>query len=190
MTPTEKEIAMNRDAGREIAALGLEPDRARRLLLLPLAYVAAASRRRDLALLDRLIESSVGAAQIDPEGAALAHGWLRDTPTSQQFRAGLSLLRTACETNQDQLTVHDLIEAVLWACSAAQLDREKMGRRYTSVSAGARRAMGELEAALGVEVGDLWSDVMEELGEQLPRSTNIIAPQLEMPPESAQHRPG
>ena len=64
---------MNEDVGREIAALGLAPERARRLLLLPLAYVAAASRRRDLALLDRLIESSVGAAQIDGM-SALQHG--------------------------------------------------------------------------------------------------------------------
>src|SRR5687767_4241380 len=100
---------MNEDAWREISALGLEPGQARRLLLLPLAYVAAASRRRDLALLDRLIESSVGAAQIDPEGAALAHGWLRDTPTPNQFRDGLALLRNACETNEGGLTLHDLI---------------------------------------------------------------------------------
>jgi hypothetical protein len=179
---------MNVDAGREISALGLEPDQARRLLLLPLAYVAAASRRRDLALLDRLIESSVGAAQIDPEGAALAHGWLRVTPTTSQFREGLALLRRTCEANEQTLSVQDLIEAVLWACSAAQLDREKIGRSYTSVSGGARHAIGELEAALGVDVGDLWSDVMEELGEQLPRSKNIIAAHLEMPQESAHSR--
>jgi hypothetical protein len=178
---------MNEDAWREISGLGVEPDQARRLLLLPLAYVAAASRRRDLALLDRLIESSVGAAQIDPEGAALAHGWLRDTPTATQFREGLSLLRSACEANDGGLTLHDLIEAVLWACSAAQLDRERIGRSYTSVSGGARRAIGELETALGVEVGDLWSDVMEELGEELPRSKNIIAAHLDAP-ESAHHR--
>jgi hypothetical protein len=181
---------MNDDAWREISALGLGPDQARRLLLLPLAYVAAASRRRDLALLDRLIESSVGAAQIDPEGAALAHGWLRDTPTPNQFREGLALLRRTCEANEQRLSVHDLIESVLWACSAAQLDREKIGRSYTSVSGGARRAIGELETALGIEVGDLWSDVMEELGEQLPRSKNIVAPHLETLPESAHHRQG
>jgi hypothetical protein len=175
---------MNEDAGREISALGLEPDQARRLLLLPLAYVAAASRRRDIALLDRLIESSVGAAKIDPEGAALAHGWLRDTPTPEQFRQGLSLLRRTCEANEQALSEHDLIEAVLWACSAAQLDRERVGRTYTSVSDGARRALEELEAALGVEVGDLWSDVME-LGEDIPRS-NVA--HLEPPPESAHQR--
>lgn len=179
---------MNEEAGREILALGLEPDQARRLLLLPLAYVAASSRRLDVALLDRLIESSVGAAQIDPEGAALAHGWLRHTPTPRQFSEGLALLRRTCEANEQGLSVHDLIESVLWACSAAQLDREKIGRQYTSVSGGARRAIGELEAALGVEVGDLWSDVMEELGEQLPRSKNIIASHVEALPESAHQR--
>jgi hypothetical protein len=176
---------MQENAWPEISALGLAKDEMRRLLLLPLTYVAAASRRRDLALLDRLIESSADAAHIDPEGAALAHGWLRETPTPSQFRCGLLLLRSACENNEGTLTVHDLIESVLWACSAAQLDREKVGRRYTSVSAGARRAIGELETALGVEVGDLWSDVMEELGEQLPRSKNVIPPHMETLPESS-----
>ena len=175
---------MQEDAWQEISALGLVRDEMRRLLLLPLAYVAAASRRRDLGLLDRLIESSAEAAHIDPEGEALAHGWLRETPTPSQFRCGLLLLRSACEANEGSLNVHDLLESVLWACSAAQLDREKVGRRYTSVSAGARHAIEELQTALGMEVGDLWSDVLEELGEQLPRSKNVIPPHVDALPES------
>src|ERR1700755_3548281 len=112
---------MQEDAWHEMSALGLGRDEMRRLLLLPLVYVAAASWRRDLALLDRLIERSAQAAQIHPEGAALAHGWSRETPTPVQFSCGLSLLREACEANEGSLSVHDLIESVLWACSAAQL---------------------------------------------------------------------
>jgi len=175
---------MQQDAWNEISALGVTRDEMRRLLFLPLVYVAAASRRRDLALLDRLIESGAQAAHIDPEGAALAHGWIRETPTPAQFDCGLQLLRSQCETGEGSLSIHDLIESVLWACSAAQLDRERIGRRYTSVSNSARHAIGELESALGVEVGDLWSDVMEELGEQLPRSKNMVLPNVETLPES------
>ena len=175
---------MQEDAWHEVSALGVTRAAMRRLLFLPLVYVAAASRRRDIALLDRLIESSAQAAQIDREGAALAHGWLRQTPTAVQFRCGCLLLRGACESKDGSLSIHDLIESVLWACSAAQLDRERIGQRYTSVSTGARNAIGELELALGVDLGDLWSDVMEELGDQLPRSKNVIAPHLETPPES------
>jgi len=172
------------DAWHEVSALGVTRDEMRRLLFLPLVYVAAASRRRDLALLDGLIESGAQAAQIDAEGAALAHGWIREPPTPAQFHCGLALLRGACEAEEGSLSVHDLIESVLWACSAAQLDRERIGHRYTSVSNSARHAIGEIESALGVEVGDLWSDVMEELGEQLPRSKNMVLPNVETLPES------
>jgi hypothetical protein len=52
------------------------------------------------------------------------------------------------------------------------------------VSNSARHAVGELESALGVELGDLWSDVLDELGEQLPRSQNVVPPHLETLPES------
>jgi hypothetical protein len=169
-----------------MSGLGVGRDEMRRLLFLPLVYVAAASRRRDLALLDRLIESGAQAAHVDPEGAALAHGWLREIPTPLQFSTGFSLLRAACEANEGSLSLHDLIESVLWACSAAQLDRERIGRRYTSVSNSARHAVGELESALGIELGDLWSDVMDELGEQLPRSQNVVPPHLETLPDSQQ----
>jgi hypothetical protein len=176
-------MVMQEDAWHEVSALGVGRGEMRRLLFLPLVYVAAASRRRDIALLDRLIESSAQKAQIDAEGAALAHGWLRSMPTPAQFDSGLSLLRSACQANEWSISVQDLIEAMLWACSAAQFDREKIGLRYTSVSNSARHAVGELESALAVEVGDLWSDVMEDLGEQLPRSKNVFPPQVEILPE-------
>jgi hypothetical protein len=164
--------------GQDLAALGVPPDNLRALVLLPLAYVAAASRRRDLALLDRLIENSARVAQLDLGAEALAHHWLRSVPTRQQFQQGLRLLRSACENNAGKLSMRDLIEAVLWAGSAAQLDRERIGRRYTSVSMSARRAIGELESVLGIDMGQLWSDVLDELGDDLPRSKNFIPPRL------------
>jgi hypothetical protein len=181
---------MHEDAWQAVSALGLTREKPRHLLLVPLAYVAAASRRRDLALLDRLIESSAQAAKIDAEGVALARAWLSQPPAQDPFQQALGLLRLHCESNDGSLAVRDLIESVLWACSAAQLDRERIGRRYTPVSTSARRAIGELELALGVEVGDLWADVLEELGDELPRSRNVVPPRLRGSPESRRGRPG
>jgi hypothetical protein len=169
---------MIEETGQDVAALGVPPENLRALVLLPLAYVAAASRRRDLALLDRLIENSARVAQLDLHAEALGHHWLRNVPTRQQFRHGLELLRRACENNSGRLSMRDLIESVLWAGSAAQLDRERIGRRYTSVSMSARRAISELESILGIDMGHLWSDVLDELGDDLPRSKNFIPPRL------------
>jgi hypothetical protein len=184
---------MHEHADLDISGLSLARVEPRYLLFLPLAYVAAASRRRDLALLDRLIESSARTRGIDGEGVELARRWVRQPPTPAEFADGLARLRDACHGAQaaglSTLAVRDLIEAVLWACSAAQLDRERIGRRYTPVSTSARRSIGELEAALGVEVGELWADVLEELGEQLPRSQNVLPPRVRTGPDS-QRRAG
>lgn len=169
---------MTEETGQDVAALGVPPDNLRALVLLPLAYVAAASRRRDLALLDRLIENSARVAQLDVEAEALAHHWLREVPTPEQFHEGLQLLRKACETNTGRLSMRDLIESVLWAGSAAQLDRERVGSRYTAVSMSARRAISELEKELGIEMGQLWSNVLDELGDDAPRSNNLIPSRL------------
>ena len=44
--------------------------------------------------------------------------------------------------------------------------------------------MRDLEAWLGVDVGEVWADVLADLGEELPRSRNLEAPRFKTLPES------
>jgi hypothetical protein len=166
--------------------LGIRRENVRTLLLLPVAYVAWASRRRDLESLDALLEAAVERAHLDVDCLRLAQSWLRREPESSQLMAGLERLEELSRAPDEPLfTASDLLVSVVWASSAAQLDRESSGLGQGPVSSGARRAIRELEAHLGVDIGDLWADVLAELGEELPRSGNLLPPRFHMAPESS-----
>lgn len=167
-------------------SLGIRRENARTLLLLPIVYVAWASRRRDLAALEALLESAAERAHLDGECLRLAQSWLRREPEMSQLLAGLQRLEELTRAPDVPLFASsDLLGAVVWASSAAQLDRESSGLGQGPVSSGARRAIRELEACLGVDIGDLWADVLAELGEELPRSGNRLPPRFHMAPESS-----
>jgi hypothetical protein len=166
----------------QLGVSGLNP---RCLLLLPLAYVAGTSRRRDRAALEVLFDTAAARAGLDREGVEVTRSWLHDTPSMEQLEAGLLLLRRLRDAKEPLFSPADLLAAVIWAGSAAQLDREALGTGCGAISSHARRAMRNLEAWLGVDVGEVWADVLAELGEELPRSRNLLAPCFKTLPESS-----
>lgn len=171
-------------------ALGIHRGNVRALLLLPIVHVAWSSRRRDLAALDALLEASAERAHLDADCLRLAQSWLRREPAPEQLMAGLDRLEQLSRAPDEPLFgATDLLTAVVWASSAAQLDRESFGLGQGPVSTGARRAIRELEACLGVDIGDLWADVLAELGEELPRSGNRLPPRFQMAPDSTRSLP-
>lgn len=167
-----------------LVELGVPGSNLRCLLLLPLAYVAATSQRRDGASLDVLLDSAAARAALDSEGVEIARSWLRVPPPMEQLEAGLSLLRRLRDAPEPLFSPADLLASVIWAGSAAQLDREALGTGAPALSSHARRAMRQLEAWLGVDVGEVWADVLAELGEELPRSRNLLPPRFKTLPES------
>jgi hypothetical protein len=174
------------DTGPKLTALGVSGGNVRCLLLLPLAYVAWASRRRDLPALQRLLENTAQRAKLDEESLAIARNWLRKEPAPVDFVGGFQLL-TALSKAPDQplFCASDLIKAVVWASNAAQLDREPLAHGDGPVSRSARRAIRQVAAWLEVDIGDLWVDVMAELGDDLPRSANLSSPPVWTSPESS-----
>jgi len=166
--------------------LGIRHDNVRTLLLLPIVYAAWASRRRDLPALDELLEAAAERTHLDGACLRLAQSWLRKEPDTLQFMAGLERLEELSRAPDEPLfATSDLLAAIVWASSAAQLDREASGLGQGPVSTGARRAIRELEACLGVDIGDLWADVLAELGEELPRSGNRLPPRFHLAPDSS-----
>jgi len=175
----------------QIDALGIRRENVRSLLLVPIVYVAWAGRRRDLPALDALLEAAADRVHLDAESLSLARGWLRNEPEAGQLMAALQLLEQLSRAPDVPLfAASDLLTAVVWASSAAQLDREPAGLAQGPVSVSARRAIRELEACLDVDIGDLWADVLAELGDELPRSGNRLPPRFRMAPDSNRgHRP-
>ena len=174
------------DTGPRLTVLGVSGGNVRCLLLLPLAYVAWASRRRDLPAHQRLLENIANQAKLDPESVAIARSWLRKEPALTDFLGAFQLLTELSKApDQPLFCGSDLLKSVVWASSAAQLDREPLARGYGPVSSRARRAIRDLSTWLEVDIGDLWVDVMAELGEDLPRSANLSSPRVRTSPESS-----
>lgn len=170
-----------------LISLGIARDNVRALLLLPIAHVAWACQRRDLRALDVLLESAAQQSDIERDAVALARSWLRRAPGAAAIDAGLEQLsRLARAPREPLFAPNDLLAAALWACCAAQLDRDPSANSRGCVSPAARRAVRELEVRLGVEIGELWADVLWELGEELPRSRNATPPRFRTAPESSQ----
>lgn len=173
-----------------VVQLGVSDSNLRCLLLLPLAYVAAMSRRRDRAALEVLFDTAAARAGLDREGATVTRSWLRDIPSTDQLEAGLLLLRSLRDAREPLFSPADLLASVIWAGSAAQLDREAVGTGSGPISDRARLAMRDLGARLGVDIGEVWADVLAELGEELPRSGNSLAPRFKTLPESSRYPAG
>src|SRR4051812_42693875 len=111
--------------GNELQALGVCGRDVRSLLLLPQIYVGWASQHRDQPALEALLDTTARAGGFGTESLNLARGWLFERPTRAQFQSGFALLRALRRAPDNPLIVSsDLLEAMLWACRAAQLDRE------------------------------------------------------------------
>jgi hypothetical protein len=149
--------------GKELEALGVSGNDVRCLLLLPQVYVGWASKRRDVGALEALLDNTARRARCDRASTNTARSWLFDAPTRAQFQSGFALLRMLCKTPQQALIrSSDVLQSMLWASSAAQLDREPSSGGRGRVTAAAHNAMLELEAWLEVDVGAVWTRALDQ----------------------------
>lgn len=149
--------------GNELAALGVSGRDVRCLLLLPQIYVGWAIERRDIAALEALLDTTVRRAQLGADAFALARGWLFERPSRGQFQSGFALLRALRRApERSSIASSDLLEAMLWACRAAQLERRRPDPSTfcDALSRPVARTLFELEGWLEIEAGELWDDLL------------------------------
>jgi hypothetical protein len=171
-----KEARMSIDRlGSELEALGISGQNLRCLLLLPQVYVGWVSQRRDVGGLEALLDTTARAAYLAPDGLTLVRGWLFDKPTRAQLQSGFALLRALRRAPGDSaIGSSDVLQALLWAARAAQLDREPLaGGGLGAVSPAAWRALADLEAWLEVDAGSLLADFFADGDEPEARSTRF-----------------
>jgi len=164
--------------GNELAALGVSGRDARCLLLLPQIYVGWALERRDHAALEALLDRTVRRAQLGDGAFALARGWLFERPSRAQFQSGFALLRALRRApERSSITSSDLLEAMLWACRAAQLERRRPDPSTfcDALSRPVARALSELEGWLEIDAGELWDDLLAVDADE-PRAPSSWAP--------------
>jgi hypothetical protein len=164
--------------GNELAALGVSGRDARCLLLLPQIYVGWAIERRDLAALEALLDRTVRRAQLGAGAFALGRGWLFERPSRAQFQSGFALLRALRRApERSSITSSDLLEAMLWACRAAQLERRRPDPSTfcDALSRPVARALFEIEGWLEIDAGELWDDLLAAEADE-PRAPSSWAP--------------
>jgi hypothetical protein len=170
--------------GKELEALGVSGRDARCLLLLPQVYVGWASQRRDPAALEALLDVTARSAQFDRHCMDAARGWLFEAPTRAQFQSGFALLRMLRKSEDSGIGSSEMLESMIWASRAAELDREPAprGRRRGRVTGAARRALVDLEAWLELDFSDLWADVLADDVEEAPGVEQETFPAFDAPP--------
>jgi hypothetical protein len=157
--------------GNELAGLGVSGRDVRCLLLLPQIHVGWVLERRDVAALEALLDTTVRRGQFGRVAFALARGWLLERPSRAQFQSGFALLRALRRApERSSIASSDLLEAMLWACRAAQLDRRRPGlqRGARALSPAVERALSELEAWLELEGAGLWEDLLAADADESP----------------------
>jgi hypothetical protein len=156
-------MSMDR-AGNQLDALGVSGRDARCLLLLPQVYVGWASRRRDRAALEALLDITASRAGLGSGCLGVARGWLFEKPTRAQFQSGFALLRAMRRAPDEPLIVtSDLIEALLWASQAARLDREPAAKGAAApVTLAVRHALTDVEAWLEVDTADVLTELLAD----------------------------
>jgi hypothetical protein len=159
--------------GNELQALGVSGRDVRSLLLLPQIYVGWASEHRNQPALEALLDTTARGSQSSTESLNLARGWLFERPTRAQFQSGFALLRALRRApDQPLLTSSDVLESMLWACRAAQLDREPGAARggRGAVTPTSQRALFDLQIWLEVDIDELTGDLLSESAVDSTRS--------------------
>jgi hypothetical protein len=157
--------------GNELAALGVSGRDVRCLLLLPQIYVGWVIERRDVAALEALLDTTVRRGQFGRDAFALARGWLLERPSRAQFQSGFALLRALRRApERSSIASSDLLEAMLWACRAAQLDRRSAEPRRGScpLSPAVERALSDLEGWLELDGAGLWEELLAADSDESP----------------------
>jgi hypothetical protein len=173
--------------GKELEALGVSGRDARCLLLLPQVYVGWASQRRNPAALEALLDVTARSAPFDRHGVDAARGWLFEAPTRAQFQSGFALLRVLRKSEDSGIGSSEMLEAMIWASRAAELDRAPTPRGRGPVSQAARRALADLEAWLELDFSDLWDDVLaDDVPADDARADDARADDVEPAPSVAQ----
>jgi hypothetical protein len=153
--------------GHELEALGVSARDMRCLLLLPQVFVGWASERRDVSALEALLDTTARRGGFERGSVDTARGWLLNPPTRLQYQSGFALLRALRKMPGASIRSSDVLESMIWASRAAELDGESSPRAHGRVTAAARRAMLDLEAWLELDTSGLWTGSHDDFVEEL-----------------------
>lgn len=155
---------MQRDQMRvSLRHLGINDSNYRVLKLLPLIYVAWSSGRVSAERESRLVDLAHNHFAIGVAGERVLRGWLNERPGFEYFQEGLrDLVLLAYAPDEYAFDTDELPSLLAFAEAIARTTAEAMDAP-TSVTAGEEIALAEVARELGVDDGESWGALVEEL---------------------------
>jgi hypothetical protein len=143
--------------------LGVDDESCRVIALLPLVQVAWADGRiqdREKTIIQKV---ALERGLLEGEGAKLLEGWLRFRPSAGYLGRGrTALAELAKRARRDDGVSPETLGDVVALCEQVASAAGGLFDRVATVSGAERGALTEIAAALAIEKGAKWDEVMQE----------------------------
>ena len=149
---------------RSLRHLGLNDSNYRVLKLLPLVYVAWANGRLDLGQEERLVQLAHDHFHVGKGGEALLRKWIAECPTVEYLQEGLQEIITLSLTPDEWGFDLDELQGLLTHAEAIARTCAEAMDVPTAIDPQERQALKEIASELGVDDGESWAELVEELG--------------------------
>ncbi len=147
---------------RSLMHLGIQPNDYRVLKLLPLIYVAWADGKMDAVKKERIHSFAVQHYDLSAAGAQVLNRWLEKQPTHEYIREGLHDILLLAKAEDDmEVDFSELPGLLFHAETIATEAGAALGQKH--VSPQAEGALQEIATELGLDHGESWARLLDEL---------------------------
>jgi hypothetical protein len=147
-----------------LAQLGIKPEDHRVLMLLPLAYVAWADGKMESVEIEKIDEIARERFLFRKSAIDVLDGWLRERPTKDYFDEGMADLFLLAQTEHGEPLVHpeELYDLLHHASAIARASGRALDQK-SAVVPEEEAALAEIAVAFGIDNGQPWRDLLDEL---------------------------
>jgi uncharacterized tellurite resistance protein B-like protein len=145
--------------------LGINDANYKVLKLLPLVYVAWADGKIEPAQEERLLNLAHNHFKIGAQGEALLKRWIRERPTKEYIQEGLHDILLLAHAPDDWAFDVDELQGLLAHAEAIARTTAEAMDAPTAVDAEEEQALKSIARELGVDDGESWARLMDQLKE-------------------------
>lgn len=148
---------------RSLERLGIAEGDYQVLKLLPLIYVGWASGKMEPVRKERIYSFAARHFDLSPSAMAVLDGWLSQPPSRDYVVEGLrDIHASACAVDDGEVDACELPILLSYAEGVARSTSLALDQP-DAVSSDEQRALGEIAAELGVDHGETWAELLQEL---------------------------
>lgn len=148
---------------RSLAHLGIQPSDYRVLKLLPLIYVAWADGKMDDVKRDRIHMFAARSYDLSAAAVAVLNRWLTERPSHEYIKEALHEIFLLTKLRDDmEFDLSELPGLLFYAETVATTAGATLGQA-AHAKPEVEAALGEIAAELGIDHGESWAKLLDEL---------------------------